>query len=221
MQQLILELSAPPAPTLDNYFPGRNGAVLAALHEALTGGERFIYIWGAAGSGRSHLLTAFINAVHQAGHPACYLPAERCDCPVELEIAAVDDVERLDIVGQLAVFDLYNRLRHSGGLLLTAGDRPPAVLPLREDLRTRLGAGIVLQVHALSEPEKREALRQHAALRGLQLGDEILDYLLSRHTRDMGTQMAVIDALDRVSLQAKRAISLPLLREAMKNVGKL
>lgn len=218
MQQLILELAPPPAPTLDNFFPGRNGPVLAALHEAIAGKERFIYLWGVAGSGRSHLLVATADALCKAGHEACYLPASRCDCPADSEAAAVDDVERLDIVGQLAVFDLYNMLRQKGGWLIASGDRPPADLPLREDLRTRLGSCVVLQVHALSEPEKRAALRQHAAVRGLPLAEDILDYLLTRYARDMGSQIAVIDALDRLSLQAKRPVSLPLLREAMKNL---
>src|SRR5690606_37658535 len=119
--------------------------------------------------------------------------------------AAVDDVERLDIVGQLAVFDLYNAFRQGGGRLVAAGDRPPAALPLREDLRTRIGSGIVIQLHVLSEPEKRRALSDHAARRGLRVGDDVLEHLLTRYPRDMGTQVSVLDALDRLSLETKRA----------------
>jgi DnaA-homolog protein len=212
MQQLILELAPAPAPTLENFFPGRNGAAIAALRDALRGEERFVYLWGAAGSGRSHLLQAFASA---AG--GSYLCAPQFDCPAAAASVAIDDIERLDIVGQLAVFDLYNAMRQRNGTLVAAGSRPPADLPLREDLRTRAGSGIVLQLHPLSEPEKREALSRQASERGLRIGDDILDYLLTRFSRDMGTQMAVLDALDRLSLQTRRPPTLALLREALKS----
>lgn len=216
MQQLILELAPPPAPSLENYFPGRNRAALAALREALAGTERFVYLWGQAGSGKTHLLLGFSNALQQAGQEARYMCAPQAELSVNAEAIALDDVERLDIAGQLALFDLYNSLRLSGGRLVATGHAPPAALALREDLRTRIGSGLVLQLHPLSEPEKREALVVHALGRGLRLGDDILEYVLTRYPRDMGTQVAVIDALDRLSLQAKRPATLQLLREALK-----
>ena len=90
-------------------------------------------------------------------------------------------------------------------------------LPLREDLRTRIGSGLVLQVHPLTDGEKRAALVQHADGRGLKLPDEVLSYLLSRHARDMGSLVALVEALDRYSLQTRRAVTLPLLREALRH----
>jgi len=58
MQQLLLQLAPPAAPTLDNYVPGRNGAALQALRDIArgAGAERFVYLWGEPGSGRTHLL---------------------------------------------------------------------------------------------------------------------------------------------------------------------
>jgi DnaA family protein len=212
MQQLILELAPPPAPTLDNFFPGRNAAAVASLRESTTDGERFVYLWGAPGSGRSHLLKGF---AHDCG--GTYVEDPQFDCPPDAAAVAIDDIDRLDIVGQLAVFDLYNSLRQRRGTLIAAGNRPPADLPLREDLRTRVGSGIVLQLHPLSESEKREALTRHAEARGLRIGDDVFDFLLSRFARDMGTQVAVLDALDRLSLQTQRAPTLTLLREALKS----
>src|SRR6185436_6138199 len=117
-----------------------------------------------------------------------------------LRAVAVDDVEKLDATGEIALFDLFNRLRASGGALVASGPAPPADLSLRPDLRSRLAAGIVLQVHPLSEEEKAAALRERAATRGIPLGDEVIRYLLTHLQRDMGTQIAVLDALDRYSL---------------------
>jgi DnaA family protein len=217
MQQLTLALAPAPEPTFDTFFAGRNEATLAtlaALRHALDGNEHFVYLWGPRGSGKSHLLRAFAADAARNGTPATYIAAGE-SMPAEASVVAADDAHQLDMVGQLALFDLYNRFRTSGGMLLSAGDRPPAELPLREDLRTRLGAGVVLRVEPLSDEEKRAALSEHGRQRGLALAPELIDYLLTHVTRDMGTQMAVVDTLDRVSLERKRPITQPLLREVL------
>lgn len=217
MQQLLLELAPPPPPTLENYSPGRNRAALDALRDALEGGERFVFLWGASGSGRTHLLRGFAEAA-AARRTAAYIPASNPDWTRAgaLEAAAVDDVARLDEPGQIVLFDLYNRLRACDGALAAAGDAPPAHLALRADLRSRLASGIVLQLHSLNDAEKTAALREHAAARGMMLAPDLVRHLLTRFDRDMGTQIALLDALDRASLERKRPITLPLLKEALR-----
>jgi DnaA family protein len=203
MQQLLLELAPPPPPTLENFSPGRNGAALKALREALDDGERFVFLWGPGGSGKTHLLRAFSGAAAAA----------------KREAAAVDDVARLGEAEQVALFDLCNRLRASKGALAASGEGPPAQLPLRPDLRSRLASGIVLQLHPLSDADKASALAAHAARRGMALERELIAYLLSHFDRDMGTQIALLEALDRYSLQRKRPITLPLLKDALRLVA--
>src|SRR5262252_3688188 len=153
MQQLVLELAPPRQPTFASYVPGRNAAAVQALERALAGEERFVYLWGPPGSGKSHLLRSFADAARAGG----------------VEAAVADDVNRLDQPGQIALFDQYNRLRASGGALAASGDAPASTLPLREDLRSRLASGIALQLHPLSDAEKTAALRGHAASRGIAL----------------------------------------------------
>ncbi len=216
MRQMILELAPAPEPSLDNFFPGRNGAALDAVRSALRGSEQRLYLWGMPGAGKSHLLRAFVHGARALGLRGTYARAPQFDASMPLDALAADDVEQLDIVGQLSAFDAYNAMQSIGGTLVAAGDRPPLGLPLREDLRTRIGSGIVLQVHPLTDQEKRGALLQNAGARGLKLGEELVDYLLSHHARDMGSLVALIEALDRYSLQTRRAITLPLLREALR-----
>jgi len=218
MQQLLLELAPPPPPTLENFFPGRNGAALKALRAALEGGERFVFLWGSRGSGKTHLLRGFAEAA-KAKLAAAYIAGANSDWTRagKLEAAAVDDVARLDESGQVAAFDLCNRLLASGGALAAGGEAPPAQLALRPDLRSRLASGIVLQLHLLSEAEKIAALRERARSRGIALANDLLRYLLTHLERDMGTQIAVLDALDRYSLEHKRPITLPLLKQALRS----
>ena len=98
---------------------------------------------------------------------------------------------------------------------LAAGDRPPRELPLREDLRTRIGWGHVFALEPLREPEVRAALRREADRRGVFLSDEVMDYLLTRFARDLTHLMALLDGLDSFSLANKRAITVPLLKQML------
>lgn len=225
MKQLALDFENAPLPTLDNFVSGRNPELTQTLRQlaARGAGERFIYLWGAPGSGRSHLLQGVAAAVRGAGASAAYIKCaantrfvagvERLDC------VAVDDVERLGEDEQIALFHLCNALREQRGALVASGDAPPVQLKLRQDLVTRLGWGLVYQVHALSDEEKKQALKGHAAARGFQLPEAVCAFLLTRVRRDMPSLLAMLDALDRHSREAKRPITVALARELLQAVN--
>lgn len=199
MKQLLLDIQPAPAPTLENFVPGRNAEALHSLYLAATGRAevRFIYLWGAEGSGKSHLLVASALLAQQHG--------------VKMIIA--DDVDTLDNEAQIALFNTYNHLRETGGTLVAAGEAAPMQMGLRDDLATRLSWGLAYQLHPLSDEEKAQALRTHAEARGMKLPQEVLDYCLSHLRRDLPTLIATVDALDEWSLTSKRPVTLPLLRQ--------
>ncbi|HET7596693.1 MAG TPA: DnaA regulatory inactivator Hda [Burkholderiales bacterium] len=221
MQQLILDIGTLPAPAFDNFVPGRNGELLAMLGRLAAGveRERFVYLWGAPGSGRSHLLRATAAALKADGRASRYFACGRETLPDVIAPGAalvLDDVDRLDAAAQIAAFNFYNRIREDGGALIASGALPAAALPLRPDLVTRLAWGLVYEVHGLSDDEKKQALKQHAYGRGFELPDDACRYLLDHARRDLPSLLALLDALDRQSLASKRAITLPLIREVLK-----
>ncbi|TAN77811.1 MAG: DnaA regulatory inactivator Hda [Gallionella sp.] len=221
MSQLLLDITPVRQPTLDNFVAGRNPELLSALRHALAGGngERCFYVWGEAGSGKSHLLQACVQAALEAQLGAIYA---RGSAPqIAAPVVAVDDVECFDDAAQIELFNLYNRMRDSGGMLLVSGSESPLHLKLRDDLRTRLGWGLVYQIHRLSDEEKARALMQHARARGLVLPPEITQYLLRHGRRDLPSLMAALDALDEHSLRLHRAPSVPLLKEVLQQELKL
>lgn len=214
MSQLLLDISPENQPTLDNFVAGSNLELLSALRHAMAGGgERCFYLWGESGSGKSHLLQACVNAALAAQRSAVYA---RGSVPEIAEVVAVDDVGQLDDAAQIALFDLYNRMRDGGGMLLASGAASPLHLGLRDDLRTRLGWGLVYQVHGLGDEEKARALAQHAQERGIVLPHEVTQYLLRHGRRDLPSLMALLDALDEHSLRLHRAPTVPLLKEILK-----
>ncbi len=217
MQQLLLDLLPENPPSLANFVPGTNAEALAALAGWLTPAcqEHSLLLWGETGSGKTHLL-------HASG--ARYFDAAETPDLADTETLgdtahriAVDNVEALSETGQIALFNLFNRLRAAGGHLLTAASQPPQHLVLREDLRTRLGYGLVFRLTTLTDGEKLTALAAQADSRALRLPAGALNYLLARAPRDMRHLMAVLVALDRYSLEHKRPITLPLLREVLQH----
>ena len=214
MSQLLLDIAPGWQPTLDNFVAGRNLELLSVLRHALAGSssERSFYLWGEAGSGKSHLLQACVRAALDMQHSATYAQGS---VPQFAEMVAVDDAECLDDAAQIELFNLYNRMRDSGGMLLVSGTQSPLHLKLRDDLRTRLGWGLVYQVHGLSDAEKAQALAQHAQMRGFALPPEVTQYLLCHGRRDLPSLMDALDALDEHSLRLHRAPSVPLLKEIL------
>jgi DnaA family protein len=221
MEQLLLDLSQPPPPTLDNLAIGRNGEALSVLRAWLAGtlDERCIYLWGAPGCGKTHVLRALVAAAQDRAQPSVYVEANAVE-PLEAEamlprLIAIDDAERLNPAQQAALFRLFQRAGEDGTLLLVSAAAAPAALSLREDLRTRLASGLTFQLHLLSDDDKVEALCSHATGRGFELAPEIAQYLLRRRQRDLPSLMLVLDALDQYSMRTKRPITLALLREML------
>jgi DnaA family protein len=199
MRQLPLPISPAAEPSLDNYVAGANAEALERVRALAAGRlkEAIVYLWGEPGSGRTHLLRAAASA-----NPA---------------IVIADEVDRLEDAAQQALFIAINAARDGGPAVLAAGNAPPAQLQLREDLRTRLGWGLVYHLKPLTDAEKALHLRSEAARRGLRLTDEVLWYLLNHLPRDLGSLYSILDRLDRHSLAKQRAITLPFVREALSN----
>jgi DnaA-homolog protein len=219
MRQLLLDLSAQPPQTLDTFVVGTNAELAQLLrqyadHAGGTPGERFVYLWGDAGAGKTHLLQALTTSPR-----ARYIPAGSEENAYLFDpdtvLYLLDDCEQLSPAAQIAAFALYNQIKENGGLLVAAGDKPPADLTLREDLRTRLGWGLIYQVHGLTDDEKVAALTIAAQARGIGLSPGVLPYLITHFRRDMRSLSAMLDAMDQYSLETQRPITLPLLRSLL------
>jgi DnaA family protein len=219
MRQLLLDLPAEKPQTLESFVTGANAELLQLLQRIAQGqaaglDERFVYLWGEAGAGKTHLLRA-MAALPQARYLSGDAAAAAFAYSPAISLYLVDDCDRLCADAQIAAFALFNQVRELGGSMITAGKTAPAALKLREDLRTRLGWGLIYQLHGLSDEDKIAALTHSAAVRGLTLSPGVLPYLITHFARDMRSLSALLDALDEYSLETKRPITLPLLRELL------
>ena len=223
MKQLPLDIGLARAPSLATFLAGPNEA--AWKHLQLWAGSPTrspvpTYLWGAAGSGKTHLLQAVQESLRGQGARTGWLDPSMSEPPPFDErwgAVLMDDVHLYTAVQQHAAFSWFVQAQALQRGVLAAGALAPAHLQLREDLRTRLGWGHVFHLQVLSESERRAVLRQAADARGVMLSDEVLDYMLHRFSRDLGSLMELLTQLDGYALQTQRAITIPLIRSMLEN----
>ncbi|MET0519322.1 MAG: DnaA regulatory inactivator Hda [Burkholderiaceae bacterium] len=221
MKQIPLAIGPAPVFTFENFLPGANAAALAHL-QSLNLGAPPVFLWGAPGSGKTHVLRALAQAWQAAGAQVGWYDADTAlpwELPGQPSLLLLDDCERFDPGQQHAAFALFVEAATHGLAVVASGSAPPTDLALREDLRTRLGWGPTFGLEPLSEAETRAALRREADRRGILLGDEVIDYLLTRFARDLKHLMRLLDRLDEFALAAKRAVTVPLLRQMLADEG--
>ncbi|MDE2235076.1 MAG: DnaA regulatory inactivator Hda [Gammaproteobacteria bacterium] len=225
--QLPLPISLDAGATFENFHAAQNQAAVDALMRlARGGGERVMFLWGADGRGKSHLLQAACRLAGASTRRAMYLPmtqgvlldpqvAENLD---SYALVAVDDIHRVAGIEawQRALIVLFDALAEKGGsFVATARNAPNAIKRLLPDLASRLAWGPVFQLEALSDDDKIAALKQRAFRRGFELPDESVRYLLKRQQRDMHSLCVTLDALDNASLVAQRKLTLPFVKSLL------
>lgn len=219
MQQLLLTLDPARAQTLESFVVGQHAELLALLHrfaarQASSFAVRSLYIWGAGGVGKSHLLHA-LDSVPTVRLLTPAAPLAAFEFNPDISLTLVDDCHLLDAEQQGAVFNLYNQIKEHEQFFVGCGDLPPARLQVREDLRTRLGWGLIYQLHGLSDQEKIAALEHAAQARGIVLPAGVLAYLITHVQRDMPSLTSILQAVINLSLEIKRPITLPFLRDVI------
>lgn len=229
MQQLPLGWRWPAQQRFETFFATGNEAAVELLRQVATGDSSgWIYLFGAEGSGRTHLLMATCQAASAAGSSAQYLPLSALPAPVEgairgfggSDLLVLDDLDAVagDAAAEHALFDLYNRCRAEGSTLVFVAGAPPAQIGIRlPDLVSRLSSCTQLPLRSLDDQQRREVLRSRAEARGIALDEAVLDFLFNRYARDLGSLGALLDRVDRESLAAKRRVTVPFLRQLLRS----
>lgn len=219
--QLPLALRWPAHQRFERFEAGANATALAlvrGLAEAV-GGAR-VFLAGPSGSGKTHLLIAACAEAGALDQPAQYLDlATTRAASVRAfhgsRLLAVDNVDAIagNADAEHALFDLYNRCRADETNLLFAAHAAPAHNGLGlPDLVSRLSACTQAILQPLDEANRRRLLQDHAAARGIELDEIVLDWLFSRRARDLGSLMRLLDRIDAAALAAQRRVTVPFLR---------
>jgi DnaA family protein len=226
--QLPLALRWPAYQRFSDFIAGPNSGALELLQAGARDAESsWLFLAGPPGSGRTHLLVASCMSASEHGRSAQYLPLAALPAPRAeairgfggSDLLAIDDLDAIagERDAEHALFDLYNRCRAERTTLLFAAATPPIGLEVGlPDLLSRLSACTQVALKPLDEAQRRELLRTRASARGLELDGNVLDWLFARGKRDLGSLFEVLDRIDRAALAAKRRVTLPFLRELLR-----
>ena len=232
MKQIALDIGLATGPSFQNFVAGANQDALSHLMLWVGVGSASssvahtlrsavpTYLWGSSGSGKTHLLKAVREALRGPGAQVGWLDAATLEPPAFSEhwaAVVLDDVHLYTAVQQQAAFNWFINAQTAQRWVVGAGVLPPTDLPLRDDLKSRLGWGHVFALKVLTEPERRSVLRQDADARGVFLSDEVMAFLLTRFSRDLGSLMEMLNLLDGYALQSKRAITVPMVKAMMED----
>jgi len=221
MKQIPLAILPETAPRFETFTVGPNAAAVQHLR-SLEAVAAPVYLWGPSGSGKTHLLRALAHERQQQGHRVGWFDA-RSDVPWPVDegwsLVILDDCQDFDALRQQAAFTVFVEAATSAVQVVAAGRVPPVDLPVRDDLRTRLGWGHIFALQPLGEAEVRAALRREADRRGIFLSDDVMDYLLTRFARDLKHLMRLLDRLDHFALSQHRGVTVPLLKSMLAEEG--
>lgn len=221
--QIPLRVRLEDEASFENFYPGNKANQELTLYLQNSHPD-VLYLYGAPSTGVSHLAIALVKEAEAAGQLAQYVPLEDLQgAPAEMlgqledmDLLCFDDIQliRNSAEWQLGLFHLFNRMREQGGRFVFTGHSVPAQLDIAlPDLRSRILAGQTWAVSALNDREKLQALKNRAQLRGFRLSDQVANYLIGHQQRDMAHLMGLLDQLDRLSLEEKKLITLPFVKQ--------
>ena len=217
MQQTAFDFNDPAYPRFDKLLGTANAELIYILQQEH---DQFLYIWGEQGSGKSHILQAWVGQALQKQQTAVYIDAGATpltDTAAQADFVAIDQIEKLNDAEQATLFYIFNHFRNrKRGHLLLSADTPPSKLQLREDLRTRMAYCLAYEVKSLSSEEKITALTNMAKTRQLNIDPGIYQYLLDHWRQDLGSLITMFNDLANYSISQGKPITLPLLRRLLK-----
>nr|VFK54899.1 MAG: regulatory inactivation of DnaA Hda protein [Candidatus Kentron sp. TUN]VFK60665.1 MAG: regulatory inactivation of DnaA Hda protein [Candidatus Kentron sp. TUN] len=227
LKQIPLPLGIRSRPSLTNFIAGPNREAWEAVNSIASGtGERVVYLWGAEGTGKSHLLEAGYQKIIQQNQEAEYLS---CRASISIRPSTIRETRKIDLIciddidtqvgnrdREETLFHAYNLAEANGTRLLVAGKQNPAGADFSlPDLGSRFAAGLVLRLHPLDDDGRRMAIKCRAEEWGFTFPDRVIAFLLRRYQRDMHSLFVLLEEIDQATLVKKRPVTIPFVRDLL------
>jgi DnaA family protein len=213
--------------SFETFVPGQNREALENLKKSIADGPgNYFYLWGRAGTGKTHILQAACGYASRYQIKPGYIPLsdygqlapEILNGLENLDLICIDDIDSVSGMPdwERGLFNLFNTLAESRKqLIVTSASSPSGIEISLPDLKSRLASGLTYHLKKLADEERLLALKERAGQRGFELTDEVLDYLSRRVARDMHTLFDWLDRLDEASMVSKRKLTVALVKELL------
>ena len=220
MNQLSLPISLDSKMLLDNFIA--NSELVNLIHQLFQDKKASeIYVYGLTGQGKTHVLQGLVLKALASDKNAIYIdcidsfPEHLLDFIDQLSFISLDNVDLISKENQEIFFDLYNRARQAGVVILVSGSSLPADLTVMKDLKTRLSLAAVFKLEALNDELTMDVLNKQMNDKNLTIDSKIYEYLFKNYSRDLNTLVSAMNQLDKASLQSKKAISIPFVKTVL------
>lgn len=215
--QLTLNIRLRDDATFENFIGSAAGRI--------QGKERLHYLWGPAGSGKSHLLQALCHQINTEDGDSIYLEnlavnsAEILHSLETFSLICLDDID--DILGdenwELALFHLMNSVKDGDSRLIVSASTPAVNLKCKLlDLDSRLKAAVAVETDTPGDEEKLVMLKRRANNRGFDLNDEVARFILGRAPRDMRHLIELLERLEVETLRQQKILTIPFVKKTLK-----
>ena len=221
MNQLGLPISLDSKMLLDNFLGNKQLLeYIAKLYLDKTSAE--IYVYGASGLGKTHLLQGAALRSLSDQQSAMYidcqnsLPGHVLESIEQLNWISIDNIDAINANQQDLFFDLYNRAKQARVTMLISGTDLPSELGVMKDLKTRLGLAAIFPLQPLNDKLTMLVLNNQMIDRNLSIDSKVYEYLFKYYSRDVKVLLTAMDDLDKASLQAKQSITIPFVRKTLR-----
>jgi len=233
IKQIALPLSLDRQFSFENFVAEHTDLILSSLQALILGnGEIQLGLWGAAATGKTHLLNASADFARNNGVLLQIydgVKLRQCDADEfegfsHCEVLAIDNLDAIagNAAWEACFYQVINRCRDGEfRLLFSLTDKPAALATHLDDFRSRLQWGLLLQLPQVGDAEIRQILRRRAQLLGIDLSDEVISYLMNHRARDLGEQIGILRRLDGISLSQQRRVTIPLVKQVLAESGDL
>ena len=218
MNQLGLPISLNTSMLLESFIA--NKELLRLINQIfLDEKSSEVFIYGASGQGKTHILQGAVLKALELDKNAIYIdciepfPEHILDFIDQINFISFDNVHLISSKNQEIFFDLYNQARQSQILILVSADSLPSDLEVMKDIKTRLSLAAVYKLEELNDELIMRVINSQMSQRNLSINSGVYEYLFKNYSRDLKLLLATLNDLDKASLQAKKAISVPFVRK--------
>jgi len=226
MLQLPLDIQLDSSARLDNFYIGNHSQLFQRLKNLISTSDNFLFIWGAAQVGKSHLAQAICAEYSEKNLTTAYFPLDNSALVPDVlqgfefaDIVCLDSFHCIaeDLEWQQAVFNLFNDLKNEKHQLIIFCQQSPFNILLQlADLKSRLNSMEVYKLESLNENQRIDFLMSTANYRGLDISSEIAQFILARTSRDVKNLIELVDRLDVQSITQQRKVTVPFVKKVLK-----
>ena len=222
-KQLTFPWSRPNKSSFESfYIDPKNSLLLSIIGNKILSDD--IYIFGINNSGKTYLLQSLCNFYSKHNKTALFLPIKEI---VSHGVGILDSIENSDLIcldgleniianeeWETAVFNLINNtLNNKCRLVLSSSIESSNNIFSLPDLDSRIKKLQSYELYPIDDTNLLHAIKHIANLSSINLGDREAKYLLTYSKRNISDLACTLEALDQLSMEKKKRISIPLIKE--------